>query len=121
MIICTTEYFNINYHHISILYTLLLLLYCCPLVYKNIASDIIFLIADPCLLFVYVNGLSMRQIRTLLYPVLLQNLSLMLIMSHHVIIMDLLSSLGIDSRFFDRGSPPEDVTCVDLDTNMITQ
>ena len=29
--------------------------------------------------------------------------------------------VGIDSRFFDRGSPPEDVTCVDLDTNMITQ
>jgi len=28
---------------------------------------------------------------------------------------------GIDSRFFDRGSPPDDVTCVDLDTNMITQ
>uniref|UniRef100_T2MAU0 C-myc promoter-binding protein n=1 Tax=Hydra vulgaris TaxID=6087 RepID=T2MAU0_HYDVU len=28
---------------------------------------------------------------------------------------------GIDSRYFDQGSPPCDVTCVDLDTNMITQ
>ena len=29
--------------------------------------------------------------------------------------------IGIDSRYFDRSSPPTDVTCVDLDTNMITQ
>lgn len=28
---------------------------------------------------------------------------------------------GIDSRYFDQSSPPKDVTCVDLDTNMITQ
>lgn len=28
---------------------------------------------------------------------------------------------GVDSRYFDQSSPPSDVTCVDLDTNMITQ
>lgn len=28
---------------------------------------------------------------------------------------------GFDSRYFDQGSPPTDVACVDLDTNMITQ
>ncbi|XP_066928785.1 C-myc promoter-binding protein-like [Clytia hemisphaerica] len=28
---------------------------------------------------------------------------------------------GFDSRYFDQSSPPSDVTCVDLDTNMITQ
>ena len=28
---------------------------------------------------------------------------------------------GFDSRYFDQSSPPTDVTCVDLDTNMITQ
>ena len=31
------------------------------------------------------------------------------------------SFVGIDSRYFDQQSPPEDVTCVDLDTNMVTQ
>ena len=31
------------------------------------------------------------------------------------------SVVGIDSRYFDQQSPPEDVTCVDLDTNMVTQ
>ena len=33
----------------------------------------------------------------------------------------LFKSLGFDSRYFDQSSPPSDVTCVDLDTNMITQ
>ena len=31
-----------------------------------------------------------------------------------------LTPTGIDSRYFDRYDPPGDVTCVDLDTNMIS-
>lgn len=29
-------------------------------------------------------------------------------------------SLGIDSRYFDQYDPPDDVTCIDLDTNMVS-
>lgn len=28
--------------------------------------------------------------------------------------------IGVDSRFFDLYDPPPDVSCVDLDTNIIT-
>lgn len=28
--------------------------------------------------------------------------------------------IGVDSRFFDLYDPPSDVSCVDLDTNIIT-
>ena len=28
--------------------------------------------------------------------------------------------VGVDSRYFDLYDPPQDVTCVDLDTNTIT-
>ena len=40
--------------------------------------------------------------------------------SVNLTIILLLLLLGIDSRYFGQYDPPDDVTCVDLDTNMIS-
>ena len=41
-------------------------------------------------------------------------------MSLNLTIILLLLLVGIDSRYFGQYDPPDDVTCVDLDTNMIS-
>ena len=46
------------------------------------------------------------------YKRLLRRLNLTIIL--------LLLLVGIDSRYFGQYDPPDDVTCVDLDTNMIS-
>ena len=43
-----------------------------------------------------------------------------LLTSGYNLYMFFLSFTGIDSRYFDQYDPPDDVTCVDLDTNTIS-
>ena len=89
----------------------------CPLGLSDVLSaPTPFIVGEP-FIHMFHNRSYIMLLRTL-------NIVVQYVMGMYVLLLSITGCLcivaGVDSRYFDLYEPPQEVTCVDLDTNAIT-